>query len=82
VRYRPVASQKFADLWRTFVMLNQNRTPGMWDPQAMDFPSGDPDRAFMEFVTKHADQLIDELEKIVCVLPLSGSSTERRNLPT
>jgi hypothetical protein len=69
VKYRPLATRQLNDLWRGLKTVNRARTAGKWDPDLMDFPPKDPDRAFLEFISEHVDEIIAEVEKSLCVLP-------------
>lgn len=47
-----------AALFNEWSRLNRARTPGKWRMDDMEFPEGDPDRAFVEFITEHSDVLL------------------------
>ncbi len=59
MRFRFALSAQNRVLVARFKELNALRTDGRWDPEEMCFPPGDPDTVFMEFVTEHADDLIE-----------------------
>lgn len=62
MRFRFVLDRSAADLVRKFRHLNSQRTPGIWNPEDMVFPAGDPDREFLEFITQNAAALIAVIE--------------------
>lgn len=62
MRFRFALDRRSANLVREFKHLNSQRTPGMWSPEDMVFPPGDPDRLFLEFLTQNAAALIAVIE--------------------
>jgi hypothetical protein len=68
VNYRVVARPKLSSMLNDLRTLNDARTPGMWNPALMEFPPGDPDRIFMEWVTEYTGTLLEALNEQLLIL--------------
>lgn len=67
MKYRFVLPRGHATILREWARLDAARTQGRWDMSAMDFPEGDPDRAFAEFMSEHSTELLAALNDIFVV---------------
>jgi hypothetical protein len=65
-KFRFVLSAQHRAVVKRFKELNALRTEGRWRVELMEFPPGDPDTVFMEFVTEHAADLLAAIETNYC----------------